>query len=85
VLIRLLRTYLRDYRGVLAIVVVFQTFLEAQVKFGPPSNPAHLLKAGELAQTFADFEILRVHERIGAAVPGGPPCALAGIVAKKPL
>jgi rhodanese-related sulfurtransferase len=66
-------------------VVVFQTFLEEQVKFGPPSNPAHLLKPGELAQTFADFEILRAHERIDAAVPGGPPCALAGIVAKKPL
>jgi SAM-dependent methyltransferase len=65
-------------------VVVFQTYLEEQAKFGKPKNPAHLLKAGELGQVFSDFEILRMNERIDSAVPGGPPCALAGIVAKKP-
>jgi len=65
-------------------VVVFQTYLEEQIRFGKPTNPAHLLKAGELAAVFADFEILRHHERVDAAVPGGPPCALAGIVARKP-
>jgi tellurite methyltransferase len=66
-------------------VVVFQTYLEEQIRFGKPTNPAHLLKPGELSEVFAEFEILRLHERVGAAVPGGPPCALAGIVAKKPL
>ena len=65
-------------------VVVFQTYLEEQIRFGKPTNPAHLLRAGELAETFADFEILRQHERVDSAVPGGPPCALAGIVARKP-
>jgi rhodanese-related sulfurtransferase len=65
-------------------VVVFQTYLEEQIKFGTPRNPAHLLKAGELAEVFSDFEILRLNERVDSAVPGGPPCALAGIVAKKP-
>jgi rhodanese-related sulfurtransferase len=65
-------------------VVVFQTYLEEQIKFGKPQNPAHLLKPGELAQVFCDFEILRVNERVDSAVPGGPPCALAGIVARKP-
>jgi len=40
---------------------------------------------GELAEVFSEFEILRVHERVDAAVPGGPPCALAGIVARKPV
>ena len=65
-------------------VVVFQTYLEEQIRFGEPRNPAHLLKAGELASVFSDFEILRVNERVDSAVPGGPPCALAGIVAKKP-
>jgi len=65
-------------------VVVYQTYLEEQIKFGKPRNPAHLLKAGELAQVFAEFEILRVNERVDSAVPGGPPCALAGIVARKP-
>jgi rhodanese-related sulfurtransferase len=64
-------------------VVVFQTYLEEQIKFGKPRNPAHLLKRGELAQVFSDFEILRVNERVDSAVPGGPPCALAGIVARK--
>ena len=66
-------------------VVVFQTYLEEQIKFGTPRNPAHLLKAGELAQVFSDFEILRLSERVDSAVPGGPPCALAGIVARKPV
>ncbi len=65
-------------------VIVFQTYLEEQARFGAPRNPAHLLKAGELAEVFSDFEILRVHERVDSAVPGGPPCALAGIVARKP-
>ncbi len=64
-------------------VVVFQTFLEEQAKFGNPTNPAHLLKPGELAHVFSDFEVLRVHERIDSTVPGGGPCALAGIVARK--
>ena len=66
-------------------VVVFQTFLEEQARFGRPTNPAHLLKAGELGEVFSDFEVLRVSERVDAAVPGGPPCALAGIVARKPI
>jgi rhodanese-related sulfurtransferase len=65
-------------------VVVYQTYLEGQQRFGSPRNPAHLLKPGELEHVFAEFEILRVKERVDSAVPGGPPCALAGIVAKKP-
>ena len=65
-------------------VVVYQTYLEEQLRFGKPRNPAHLLKPGELASAFADFEVLRVNERVDAAVPGGPPCALGGIVARKP-
>ena len=65
-------------------VVVYQTYFEDQIRFGKPRNPAHLLKRGELTEAFASFEILRHHERVDAAVPGGPPCALAGIVARKP-
>jgi rhodanese-related sulfurtransferase len=65
-------------------VVVYQTYLEEQVRFGKPTNPAHLLKAGELAQVFAEFDILSAKERVDCAVPGGPLCALAGIVARKP-
>lgn len=66
-------------------VVVYQTYSEDQIQFGRPTNPAHLLRRGELAEVFSDFEILRHHERVDAAVPGGPLCALAGIVARKPL
>jgi rhodanese-related sulfurtransferase len=65
-------------------VVVFQTYLEEQLRFGKPRNPAHLLKSGELASVFSDFEVLSLNERVDSAVPGGPPCALAGIVARKP-
>lgn len=65
-------------------VVVYQTYLEEQIRFGGPKKPAHLLKPGELAEVFSDFEILRVNERVDSAVPGGPLCALAGIVARKP-
>jgi tellurite methyltransferase len=66
-------------------VVVYQTYLEDQIRFGRPTNPAHLLKRGELAEVFASFDVLRHHERVDSAVPGGPPCALAGIVARKPV
>jgi rhodanese-related sulfurtransferase len=65
-------------------VVVYQTYLEDQIRFGRPKNPAHLLAPGELADVFSEFEVLRVSERVDSAVPGGPLCALAGIVAKKP-
>jgi rhodanese-related sulfurtransferase len=65
-------------------VVVFQTYLEEQIKFGKPRDSAHLLKPGELQQVFSEFDILRLNERVDSAVPGGPPCALAGIVARKP-
>ena len=66
-------------------VVVYQTYLEEQARFGRPTNPAHLLKPGALGEVFSDFEVLRSKERVDSAVPGGPPCALAGIVARKPL
>ena len=65
-------------------VVVYQTYLEDQIRFGKPRNPSHLLRRGELADVFGGFEILRQHERVDSAVPGGPPCALSGIVARKP-
>lgn len=65
-------------------VAIYQTFLEEQARFGKPTNPAHLLRPGELEHVFGEFEILRVHERVAPAVPGGPPCAIAGIVARKP-
>lgn len=65
-------------------VVVFQTFTTEQARFGRPSDPAHLLRPGELRETFLDWEILRYHEGVEKSGPAGAPQALAGIVAKKP-
>lgn len=64
--------------------VVYQTYTAAQARFGKPRNPAHLLEEGELQRVFADWEILRYAERIEPSKAGGPPAALAGIVAVKP-
>jgi len=38
--------------------IVYQTFLEGSEKFGSPKNPRFLLKYGELAEIFSDFDIL---------------------------
>lgn len=65
-------------------VVVYQTFTTEQARFGRPTDPAHLLRPGELEQVFADWEILRHHEGVEESGPGGAPAALAGIVARKP-
>jgi SAM-dependent methyltransferase len=64
--------------------VVYQTFTVDQPAFGPPTNPAHLLRPGELPEVFADWEILRYREGIEEAHAGTPARALAGIVARKP-
>jgi len=66
-------------------VVVYQTFTVEQRRFGPPSNPAHLLRPNELREAFADWEILRYHETTGPARTTGRMRAVAGIVARKPI
>ncbi len=65
-------------------VAVYQTFTTAQSRFGPPKDPAHLLRAGELENVFADWEILRYHEGIEPEGPGRKRRAVAGVVARKP-
>lgn len=65
-------------------VVVYQTFTVDQAQFGRPTNPAHLLRPGELKEVFGDWTILASHEGIEGGSAGHPPCALAGIVARKP-
>lgn len=65
-------------------VVVYQTYTTEQPQFGPPTNPAHLVRPGELAEVFSDWQILRHEEGIEAATRAHGPKALAGIVAKKP-
>ena len=65
-------------------VVVYQTYTTEQPRFGKPTNPAHLLKPGELQEAFEDFEILRYEEGIEPATAHHPPQAVASIVARKP-
>jgi len=64
--------------------VVYQTFSTGQRELGPPADPAHLLRPGELEQVFDDWEILRVRDEIEPRGPGRPPRAVAGIIARKP-
>jgi len=45
-------------------VVVYETFIVDQVKFGKPHNPDFLLKYNELLEMFCDFRCLRYREGI---------------------
>ena len=60
--------------------VFYETFTVEQSKFGPPRNPDHLLKPGELAEWFRDWEVLHRFEGELAE----PRRAMAQIVARKP-
>lgn len=59
-------------------MLVYETFIDEQARFGRPKNPDHLLKRNELLDMFRDFRCLRYREGI---MPG--PKAIAGIVAEK--
>ncbi|MCX6013647.1 MAG: methyltransferase domain-containing protein [Chloroflexi bacterium] len=59
-------------------VLVYETFILDQARFGKPRNPDHLLMYNELLDIFRDFRCLRYREGI---MPG--PKAIAGIVAEK--
>lgn len=58
--------------------VIYETFTRRQLEHGRgPTSPDHLLKPGELASRFADFEALWSEETVA-------PDALARIVARRP-
>lgn len=59
-------------------IVVYETFIVDQAKFGRPRNPEFLLKHNELLEMFRDFRCLRYREGIFANRK-----AVAGIVAQK--
>jgi SAM-dependent methyltransferase len=59
-------------------MVVYETFIVDQAKFGKPKNPDHLLKHNELLDLFREFRCLRYHEGIFENQR-----ALAGIIAQK--
>lgn len=59
-------------------VVVVETFIVDQARFGRPRNPDHLLRHNELLHVFRDFRCLRYHEGLMGAKR-----AVAGIIAEK--
>lgn len=59
-------------------MIVYETFIIDQARFGKPKNPNYLLKHNELLHMFRDFRCIRYHEGI---VEGQK--AIAGIVAEK--
>ncbi len=62
--------------------LLLETFLEGQERYGHPRNPAYLLRRGELARAFGDWEILQSHE--GRTEHDGRAAVLAGILARRP-
>lgn len=59
-------------------VMVYETYIVDQVKFGRPRNPKHLLKHNELLEFFRDFRVLQYREGIFEHRK-----AVAGIVCEK--
>jgi tellurite methyltransferase len=47
-------------------LVVYETFIVDQVRFGKPRNPDYLLKHNELLDLFCDFRCLRYREGVMA-------------------
>jgi 2-polyprenyl-3-methyl-5-hydroxy-6-metoxy-1,4-benzoquinol methylase len=59
-------------------MVVYETFIVDQVRFGKPKNPDYLLKHNELLNMFRDFRCLRYREGIIESRK-----AVASIIAEK--
>lgn len=64
-------------------IAVVETFLIDQRQIGHPRNPAFLLERGELAEVFADFEVLICEE--GRFELGSEDAYLSRIAARKPF
>jgi len=60
-------------------LLVLETFLRGQERFGHPRRPRHLLEPGELADAFPALELLELEESDGAAPP-----VLARLAARRP-
>ena len=59
-------------------MIVYETYIVDQARFGRPRNPNHLLKQNELLHMFREFRCLRYREGIIENRK-----ALAGIIAEK--
>jgi 2-polyprenyl-3-methyl-5-hydroxy-6-metoxy-1,4-benzoquinol methylase len=78
------RTLLPALRAAVARrgVLVLETFLEGHAALGHPTNPAYLLRHGELRALCRDWEIVQAHE--GRVTRGSDTAMMAGIVARRP-
>lgn len=65
-------------------LVIYETFTTAQAELGRPKNPAFLLRTGELAELFVDWQILHYFEGTKTSDTGDNNQAIAQIVARKP-
>ncbi len=66
-------------------LIIYETFTTEQAQFGRPKNPKFLLKAGELADVFSDWQILHSFEGVvELASDSGQKQAIAQLVARKP-
>lgn len=61
-------------------LILYETFIVDQRRFGRPNNPDFLLKLGELRNQFKDWEIIQHFEGI---LPD-PDRAVANLIARKP-
>jgi len=61
-------------------IVIYETFTTDQPKYGHPYNPDYLLKPGELAGWFADWEMIHSFE----GILENPERAMAQLVCRKP-
>ena len=66
-------------------LVVYETFTVAQAELGRPKNPDFLLKLGELAEYFSDWQVLHYFEGTKLSDTGSNSQAVAQIVARKPV
>lgn len=61
-------------------VLIYETFLMEQRRFGKPANPDFLLHPGELLRSFSGFEVLHTFEGLLTE----PQRAVAQLVCRKP-
>jgi tellurite methyltransferase len=61
-------------------ILIYETFTTEQPKYGHPHNPDYLLKPGELADWFHDWELIHHYE----GLLEDPRRAVAQIVCRKP-
>jgi SAM-dependent methyltransferase len=62
-------------------ILIYETYTNEKMGDGPPRNPAHLLKPGELAGWFSDWEIFHAYE----GILEDPDRTMAQLVCKKPF